>query len=108
MLIICWIFNLVAVVAYVLGIVFTVTAPDFSFFNLLIVLAILSLIDYLILSVISYIALGESVYAGIFDMESGCLGFVISIVMSILTSPIMVLICLFLHFKITLQVADEC
>lgn len=111
MAIIMWIYNLIALAAYVIGIAATVVDAQengFSILTLLIVLAVISLVDYIILSIVSYLALGESIYEGIIDLENGCIGAIIFIIMSIITSPIMVLVMLFFHFKVTLQIMEEC
>ena len=108
--ILMWIYNLITLAAYVIGIASVVVDAQengFSLFTLLIVLAVISLVDYIVLSVVSLIATGESIYAGIIDLENGCLGALIFIAMSIITSPIMVLVMLFFHLKVTLEVMDN-
>ena len=109
-IIVMWIYNIIAVAAYALGIIATVFDAQengFSILTLLIVLAVISLVDYIILSIVSYLTVGESIYAGIIDLDNGCLGALIFIVMSIITSPIMVIVMLFFHLKITFEVMDE-
>ena len=110
MILVCWLFNLIALAGYGGGIVYVIVDAiqnGFSILTLLVTFAILSLVDYIILSIVSYLTVGESIYAGIIDLDNGCLGALIFIVMSIITSPIMVIVMLFFHLKITLEVMDE-